>query len=63
MDGYREGQKVYVEQSDGSQRPAVFVGQAQATWFGGPSGVYVAYPDTRSAEEVDAARVIPREDG
>ena len=63
MDGFHEGQKVWVEQSDGSQRPAIFVGEAeQQTWFGGGPGVYVVYPDTRSGEEVSAMRVIPRDE-
>jgi hypothetical protein len=62
MDDYHEGQKIWVEQPDGSQRAAIFVGQAeQATWFGGGPGVYVVYPDTRSGEEVAAMRVLPRD--
>jgi hypothetical protein len=62
MDDFHEGQKIWVEQSDGSQRAAIFVGAAeQATWFGGGPGVYVVYPDTRSGEEVAAMRVLPRE--
>jgi hypothetical protein len=63
MEPLHEGQKVFVEQPDGSARPAVFVGEATDTWFGGPPGVYVAYPDTRSAEEVEMSRVVPRDDG
>jgi hypothetical protein len=63
MEGYEEGQKIWVEQQDGSQRAAIFVGEAaQDTWFGGGPGVYVVYPDTRSGEEVEAFRVVPRDD-
>jgi hypothetical protein len=61
MVGFHEGQKVWVEQGDGSQREAIFVGEAELTWFGGAPGVYVVYPDTRSGEEVDMARIIARE--
>jgi hypothetical protein len=61
MESFREGQPIWVEQEDGSQRPAIFVGEAQSTWFGGAQGVYVVYPDTRSGEEVAAMRVIARE--
>ena len=63
MSTFREGQAVWVEQEDGSQRPGIFVGEADiATWFGGGPGVYVVYPDTRSGEEVSAARVVPRDE-
>jgi hypothetical protein len=61
MNGFHEGQKVWVEQSNGTQREAIFVGEAEMTWFGGAPGVYVVYPDTRSGEEVDMARIIARE--
>jgi hypothetical protein len=62
MNGFHEGQKVWVEQADGSQRAAIFVGEAEASWFGGGPGVYVVYPDTREGEEVDAVRVLARDD-
>jgi hypothetical protein len=39
-----------------------FVGEAEMSWFGGASGVYVVYPDTRSGEEVAAMRVVHRDD-
>jgi hypothetical protein len=35
MDILREGQKIWLEQGDGSQRAAIFVGEAEASWFGG----------------------------
>jgi len=59
---FHEGQKIWVEQADGSQRPGIFVGEAEASWFGGGPGVYVVYPDTRVGEEVAAMRVVPRDD-
>jgi len=61
MHGFHEGQKVWVEQGDGSQRAAIFVGEAELSWFGGAPGVYVVYPDSRSGEEVEMARVVPRD--
>ena len=62
MDALREGQKVWVEQPDGSQRAGIFVGEAEGTWFGGAVGAYIAYPDSQSGEEVPIMRVIPRDD-
>jgi len=63
VDAFQEGQKVWVEQADGSQRAAIFVGEAaQASWFGGGADVYVVYPDTKSGEEVAMVRVVPRDD-
>ena len=63
MGTFQDGDEVWVEQADGSQRAAVYVGEAEASWFGGGPGVYVMYPDTRSGEEVAMMRVVPREDG
>ena len=63
MDTLSEGQKIWVEQADGSQRAAIFVGEAQQTWFGGSPGAYVVYPDTRSGDEVPIMRIVPRDDG
>ena len=62
VENLREGQKIWVEQADGSQRAGIFVGEAQQTWFGGSSGAYVVYPDTRSGEEVSMMRIVPRDD-
>jgi hypothetical protein len=58
----REGQRIWVEQADGSQRAGIFVGEAEATWFGGAPGAYVVYPDTRDGEEVELVRIVPRND-
>ena len=62
MSTFLEGQPVWVEQADGSQRAAIFVGEAEASWFGGGPGAYVVYPETRSGEEVAIMRILARED-
>jgi hypothetical protein len=60
---FKEGEKVWVHQLDGSVKPAIFVGEGELTaWFGGPPQVYVVYPETKSGEAVDEDRVTPRED-
>jgi hypothetical protein len=60
---FKEGQKVWVVQSDGSQRPGIYVGEAeQAVWFGGPPVAYVAYPDVEEGEGVLLERITARED-
>jgi hypothetical protein len=58
---FEEGHKVWVEQPDGSQRAAVFVGEAPQSWFGGSPGAYVVYPDTREGEEVSMMRIVGRD--
>ena len=63
MGTFREGQRVWIEQADGSQRAGVFVGEAEASWFGGAPGVYVTYPDSGTGEEVAIIRVVPRDEG
>ena len=62
MDTFREGQRIWVEQPDGSQRAGIFVGEAEASWFGGGPGAYVVYPDTRSGEEGALLRIVARDD-
>ena len=62
MDAFHEGQRVWVEQQDGTQRAAIFVGEAdQASWFGGQPAAYIVYPDTKSGEEVALMRVVARD--
>ena len=64
MEGYHEGQKVWVEQPEGEPRAGIFVSDAEIPgWFGGPPAAYVVYPETRSGEEVSLLRVRPREEG
>jgi hypothetical protein len=63
MEGYREGQKIWVEQSDGSQRPGIFVSDAETSgWFGGAPAAYVVYPETRAGEQVSLLQITPREE-
>lgn len=62
VDTFQEGQTIWVEQSDGSQRAGIFVGEATQAWSGGVPGAYVVYPDTRDGEEVSMMRVVARED-
>jgi hypothetical protein len=58
---FHKGQPVWVEQSDGSQRAAEYVGEGEmSAWFGGPPTVLVVYPDTRTGEAVEVDRVIAR---
>ena len=61
MDTLQEGQKIWVEQADGTQRAGIFVGEAEATWFGGSPGAYVVYPETQSGEQVAMMRIIVRD--
>ena len=61
MDSFQEGDAVWVEQPDGSARAAVYVGEAEASWFGGAPGAYVVYPDSRQGEEVAMMRIVARD--
>jgi hypothetical protein len=59
---FHKGQAVWVLDSDGSQRAAEYVGEAETSaWFGGAPKVLVVYPDLRSGEAVEVDRVIPRD--
>ncbi len=61
--GFNEGQKIWVMLEDGTQRPAVFVGEGDnATFFGGPPLAYVVFEDDRSGAEVQLDTVIPRDE-
>ena len=62
MQGFKEGQKVWIERDDGTTDPAIFVGEAEADWFGGPPRCYVVHPETRAGEAVEFMRVMARED-
>lgn len=60
-EGFHEGEKIWVNCDDGSQRPAIYIGDgSNATFFGGPPLVYVVMADTREGAEVEMDRVIPR---
>jgi hypothetical protein len=61
--GFQEGQKVWIIASDGSERPAVYVGPAEtASWLGGPPRAYVVYADDRSRAEVALELIVPRDE-
>jgi hypothetical protein len=62
-EGFQEGQKIWVLLQDGSQRPAVYVGEGQnASWFGGPPLAYVVFSDDSSGAEVQLDTIVPREE-
>lgn len=63
MTGFHEGQKIWVQGSDGSARPAIYVGEGDnATFFGGPPLVYIVFADTREGGEVEMDRVTARDE-
>ena len=50
VSGFKEGDKVWVEDADGNRHSGVFVGMNEAAgWFGGGPSAYVAHPETTSA--------------
>lgn len=58
---FHKGDAIWVIESDGSQRAAEYVGEAETSaWFGGPPRVIVVYPETQSGEAVEVDRVIRR---
>jgi hypothetical protein len=43
--GFKEGDKVWVQDGDGKRHPGVFVGDNEAAgWFGGGPSAYVVHP-------------------
>jgi hypothetical protein len=59
---FQEGQEIWVIVEDGSQRPAVYVGQAETTaWLGGAPRAHVVFTDDRSGAEVQLDRIVPRD--
>ena len=61
--GFQEGQKTWINGSDGSQRPAVYVGAAEkASWLGGPPRAYVMYADDQSGAAVPLELIVPRDE-
>jgi hypothetical protein len=59
---FRKGDPVWVVGSDGSERAADYVGEAETSaWFGGPPRVYVVYLDTQTGDSVEVERVIARD--
>lgn len=61
--GYKQGDKVWVEDADGKRHPGVFVGDNEATgWFGGGPSAYVIHADGHQAEVVSVYRITPRDE-
>jgi hypothetical protein len=61
--GFKEGEKVWVEDGDGRRHPGIFVGDNEASgWFGGGPSAYVAHPEGHQAEVVSVFRITPREE-
>ncbi|HEX6780406.1 MAG TPA: N-acetylmuramoyl-L-alanine amidase [Solirubrobacterales bacterium] len=61
--GFREGDKVWVQDADGNRHPGVFVGDNEASgWFGGGPSAYVAHPEAHQAEVVSIFRITPRDE-
>ena len=59
--GFKEGDKVWVEDGDGRRHPGIYVGENEsASWFGGGPSAYVAHPEAKQAEVVSIFRIIPR---
>ena len=61
--GFKEGDKVWVEDTDGRRHPGIFVGDNEASgWFGGGPSAYVVHPEAHQAEVVSIFRIVPREE-
>ena len=61
--GFKEGDKVWVEDGDGKHHPGIFVGDNEAAgWFGGGPSAYVAHPEAHQAEVVSIFRITPRDE-
>jgi|GEM_PF-328009 len=58
---FKEGEEVWVQDSDGNRHPGVFVGMNEAAgWFGGGPSAYVVHPEGHQAEVVSLFRITPR---
>ena len=57
-----EGQKIWVEGEGGEAKAAVYVGESEEAFGGGPPRAYVVYADTGKGEIVDVMRIVPRDD-
>jgi hypothetical protein len=61
-DGFKEGDKVWVQDADGKHHPGIFVGNNEAAgWFGGGPSAYVAHPEAHHHPPRRVARTsVPR---
>ncbi len=60
--GFKEGDKVWVEDGDGKHHPGIFVAYNESSgWFGGGPSAYVVHPEAKQAEVVSTFRITPRE--
>lgn len=60
--GFKEGDKVWVEDADGHRHQGVFVGMNEASgWFGGGPSAYVVHAEGNQAEVVAIYRITPRD--
>ena len=61
--GFKEGDKVWVEDGEGRHHPGIFVGNNEASgWFGGGPSAYVVHPEAHQAEVVSVFRITPRDE-
>jgi hypothetical protein len=59
--GFKEGDEVWVEDTDGNRHKGVFVGMNEASgWFGGGPSAYVVHAEGHQAEVVALFRITPR---
>jgi hypothetical protein len=59
--GFKEGDEVWVEDSDGKRHAGVFVGMNEASgWFGGGPSAYVIHAAGHQAEVVSTYRITRR---
>jgi hypothetical protein len=63
VQGFTEGQAVWVEHGEGRMHPAIFVGETEsASWLGGAPSARVVDPETDDAEVVPFSRITPRDE-
>jgi hypothetical protein len=63
IEGFKEGDKVWVQDENGKHHPGIFVGNNEAAgWFGGGPSAYVAHPEAHQAEVVSVFRITPRDE-
>jgi hypothetical protein len=59
---FEQGQKLWVHNPGGDDRPAIYVGDGEnAAFFGGPPLAYIVFADTREGAEVELDRLTARE--